>query len=241
MTTVSDLPVSDLSVAPTTSDHSAPDLSGYRAVHTALRRGTHALAEAAVELDPADRRRVAAYARYWKGFAGEVLAHHTIEDDICFPALVERIVGMDELITRTDADHHRLDELMSAAAAAVGELAAGRRAPELPDVLAELDELMHRHLDFEDAEILPQIDEHLDGEEWAALEKQAQKHLGIGTQAAFSVPFIASMLDLGDLQEVFGSAPGAFKVLYRLTRKRYNRLAAHALGSAARVAVPLGR
>jgi hemerythrin-like domain-containing protein len=218
-----------------------PDLSGYRAVHTALRTGTHALAVAARELDPSDRRRAAAYARFWKGFAGEVHAHHTIEDDICFPAMVERIAGMATLIEQTDADHHRLDELMAAAAAAVAELAAGRTAPELAEVLDELDELMHRHLAFEDAEILPLIDRHLSRDEWAELEEQAHKHLGIGVQAAFSIPFIASMLERQELQEVFGTAPGAFKVLYRLTRRRYNRLAALSLGPAARVAVPIGR
>src|SRR5689334_19176376 len=100
---------------------------------------------------------------------------------------------------------------------------------------------MHRHLDFEDAEILPLIDEHYSHDEWAALEEQAQKHLGLGLQAAFSIPFIASMLDPGDLRDVLATAPAAFRVLYRLSRKRYNRLAARALGSAARVAVPLGR
>jgi hemerythrin-like domain-containing protein len=237
MSTMSDLSTSDVS----TPAAPVADLSGYRAVHTALRRGTHALAEAARELDPSDRRRTAAYARYWEGFAGEVLAHHTIEDDICFPALAERIAGMAELIEQTDADHHRLDELMTAAAVAVAELAAGRTASELADVLVELDEVMHRHLDFEDAEILPLIERHVSHDDWVALEEQAQKHLGLGLQAAFAVPFIASMLELDDLRRVFGTAPGALKVLYRLSRRHYNRLAARALGSSARVAVPLGR
>jgi iron-sulfur cluster repair protein YtfE (RIC family) len=220
---------------------SAPDLTFYRIVHRAVRGGTAALAEGAATVPAADADRRTAYARYWKGFAGEVLAHHTIEDEICFPVLAERIAGMAELVEQTDADHHRLDELMTAAEAGVAELAAGRTAPELAGVLDELDELMHRHLAFEDAEILPLIEQHFGHDEWAALEEQAQKHLGLGLQAAFSIPFIASMLDLSDLQEVFGTAPGAYKVLYRLTRRRYNRLAARALGSAARVAVPLGR
>ena len=237
MSTMSELSTSDRS----TPTSAVADLSAYRAVHVALRRGTHALAEAARGLDPTDRRRAEAYARFWKGFAGEVLAHHTIEDDICFPALVERIDAMAALIEQTDADHHRLDELMAAAEAAVAEIAAGRTAAELTTVLDELDALMHRHLDFEDAEILPLIEQHVSHDEWAALEEQAQKHMGLDLQAAFAIPFIASMLDLDDLREVFASAPGAFRVLYRLTRKRYNRLAVRALGSAARVAVPLGR
>jgi hypothetical protein len=56
--------------------------------------------------------------------------------------------------------------------------------------------------------------------------------MGIGVQAAFAIPFVASMLDPDDLVEVFSKAPGAFKLLYRLTRRRHARLAALALGHA---------
>jgi hemerythrin-like domain-containing protein len=199
-------------------------------VHTALRRGTHALAVAAAGLDPADDRRVRAFARYWKGFAGEVLAHHTIEDDICFPALVERVPPAAELIGRTDADHHRLDELMTAVGAGVADLAARRPAPTVAADLAELDDLMERHLDFEDADILPLFERHFSAEEYEELDARAAKALGITKQAAFTVPFVAAMIDAEDFERVFGDAPFAFRVLHVLTRGRYARLADRALG-----------
>ncbi len=55
---------------------SAPDLTLYRVVHRAIRGGTAALAEGAVTIEAADAERRTAFARYWKGYAGEVLAHH---------------------------------------------------------------------------------------------------------------------------------------------------------------------
>ena len=196
---------------------------------------------AAAELDPADRRRVQAFARYWKGFAGEVLAHHTIEDDVMFPALVERVPVAAELIGRTDADHERLDELMTAVAAEVEELAAGRLAPALAAELRELAALMDAHLDFEDAEVLPLFERHFTAEEYEELDDQAAKALGISKQAAFTVPFIASMLDPDVRERVFGDAPAAFRLLYRATRRSHARLADRALGPVALHEAPAAR
>ena len=207
-----------------------PDLTSYHAVHTALRRGTRAIARAACELDPGDRRRAKAFARYWAGYAGEVHAHHTIEDDVMFPALVERVPVAADLIGRTDADHDRLDELMTLVGGAVDDLAAGRLSPVLADGLRELADLMDAHLAFEDADILPLFERHFTAEEYAELDDQAAKALGISKQAAFTVPFIASMLDPDVLDHVFGDAPVAFRLLLRATRRSHARLAARALG-----------
>src|SRR4051812_35645993 len=75
---------------------STPDLTTYRAVHAALRGSAHAMTGADT--------RTKAFAKYWKGYAGEVLAHHTVEDDYFFPALVARVPFAAGLIERTDAD-----------------------------------------------------------------------------------------------------------------------------------------
>jgi hemerythrin-like domain-containing protein len=217
-------------VTATTTAPATPDLTSYHAGHTALRRGTRALARAAAELDPGDRRRSKAFARYWKGYEGEVHAHHTIEDDVFFPVLVERVPVAAELIGRTDADHARLDELMTLVGGAVADLAAGRPSPVLVDGLRELADLMDAHLGFEDADILPLFERHFTAEEYTDLDDQAAKALGISKQAAFTVPFIASMLDPDVLDQVFGDAPVAFRLLLRATRRSHARLATRALG-----------
>src|SRR5262245_8755527 len=109
-----------------------PDLTSYRAVHTALRRAPRQLEHAVRTLDPTDGRRVKALATYWKGYAGEVLAHHTIEDEHFFPALVARVPGTAALIERTDAEHHELDELMGRCTAAVASFAASPSTDRRP-------------------------------------------------------------------------------------------------------------
>ena len=130
-----------------------------------------------------------------------------------FPALVERAPVAAELIGRTDADHERLDELMTARRRRRGGAGGRPPRPRLASELRELADLMDAHLDFEDAEILPLFERHFTAEEYAELDDQAAKALGISKQAAFTVPFIASMLDPDVRDRVFGDAPAAFRLL----------------------------
>jgi hypothetical protein len=187
-------------------------------------------------MDPADRRRIAALVRYWKGYAGEVLGHHTIEDVVFFPALVERLPDANVHMARLGAEHHHLDALMTACTNAVEDL---RRDPcaaateELASHFDALARLMDDHLEYEDVEILPLFEANFSQEEYTVLEDQAIKSTGIGPQAAFAIPFVVDAATPEEFDRVFEKAPGALKVFYRLTRGRHARLAARALGAAA--------
>jgi len=224
----------------------AADLTGYRAVHLALRRAPHRLAAAARTLavgpGAGHRGRAAAIAKYWRGYAGEVLVHHTIEDVHMFPALVARVPVAADLIARTDDEHHHLDDLMDAIGAAVEkvEWSVVRSPGVLADhamVLAGLfDELaahMDGHLAFEDADILPLFERHFTQEEYAELDEAAMKSIGLGRQAAFTVPFIAAAQTPDVRTQLFAGAPAPFHVLYRLTRGRHARLERRAFAGSA--------
>jgi hemerythrin-like domain-containing protein len=212
---------------------STPDLSGYRAIHVALRSGARRMADAAVTFDPADRRRAKAFARYWKGYAGEVVIHHTIEDDVFFPALVEKVPTAAGYTQRTDADHHHLDDLMGRLDAAFTQLTGGGAAVDVAPLLRELADHMEEHLAFEDADLLPLFERHFSAEEYEEMDARALKAIGLGTQAAFTIPFVAAALPADVRDEVFAIVPTAFRVIYRLTRGRHARLARRALGAAA--------
>jgi hemerythrin-like domain-containing protein len=210
-----------------------PDLTTYRAVHTALREAASRMAAAAGTLRRSDWRRIDAFSRYWRGYAGEVLAHHTVEDDIFFPALVERCPVAGSLIARTDADHHHLDELMSAIDGAVARMVRGEGPGDVADLLGQLAVHMDEHLGFEDEDILPLFSRHFTGEEYDAMEVEAKKALGIGKQAAFTIPFVLYWLEPGTVTHLMAAAPAAFRVLHRLTRRRHARMARTALGELA--------
>jgi hemerythrin-like domain-containing protein len=208
----------------------APDLTFYRVVHRAIRQSATALAETAVVLETADPDRRAAFARYWKGYAGEVLHHHSVEDDIFFPALVERVPVAAELIRRTDEDHAHLDELMAAIEASVGEMRAGRMAPELVALTRELDQHMADHLDFEDRDILPLFERHFSAEEYDAMDAAAVKTAGLGPQMAFSVPMLVGAMTPEEHAVILPGAPLPLRVLHRLSRRSHDRLRSRAFG-----------
>jgi hemerythrin-like domain-containing protein len=212
---------------------STPDLSTYRAIHAALRRGAHDVHAAVGTLDPADRRRTRALARWWQGYAGEVLLHHTIEDDVFFPELVRQVPAAGQLIQRTDGDHAHLDEVMTGITAALSSITAPGSLDRAGQLLAELAAHMDEHLDFEDDDILPLFEAHFTAEEYEALDARAVKATGISKQAAFTVPFVAASVDPATRDRLLAEAPGPFRVLYRLTRGRYARLTALALGPTA--------
>ena len=213
----------------------APDLHDYRVIHHCIRIAPHRMAAALAELEAGDLDRARALARYWVGYAGEVLAHHTVEDEVFFPRLVERVPVVAEHLVRVDADHHRLDQLMEAGGAAMERLAASASLAAANDagaILRELARHMDDHLDFEDEDLVPLFGRHFTASEYEELTEAAVKGLSI-KQAAFTVPFVMHWASPADRAKMLGEAPLPMRVIYRLTRGRHARLTALALGRAA--------
>ncbi|HEX2576153.1 MAG TPA: hemerythrin domain-containing protein [Aquihabitans sp.] len=227
-------------VDPTTADV-GPDITNYRMVHRAIRAGAHRLADAAATMDPADRRRALAVAQWGEGYLGELHAHHTIEDDFFFPALVRKVDEAGDLIARTDADHAEMTDLMARLEPQFALLAKREADLHVPgglaQTLARLAMLMDDHLDFEDAEILPLFASRFSVHEYEALDQQALKSLGLGKQAMFTVPFIVAAASAEEHAEMLAGAPVPMRVLHRLAKRGYERRTALAFPSVDRTLV----
>lgn len=217
------------------TDTQTVDTADYRVIHACLRIAPHRLAVALGDFEPGDHKRARAIERWWRGYAGEVLAHHTIEDEIFFPQLAERVPVVADHLAQVEGDHHRLDELMAAAAAAMTRLAASAARVDADDaatVVRELAELMDRHLDFEDEDLLPLFTRHFTRAEYAAMEEAAKSSLSLA-QAAYTVPFIMHWASREESAELLAGAPLPMRLLYRATRRSHARLTRLALGRAA--------
>ena len=214
------------------------DTADYRVIHHCLRIAPHRLAAALTDFEAGDHARARAIERWWRGYAGEVLAHHTIEDEIFFPQLAARVPVVADHLAQVDGDHHRLDELMAAAAAAMTRLAASAArvdADSAATVVRELAELMDRHLDFEDEDLVPLFPRHFTVAEYAAMEKAAKSSLSLA-QAAYTVPFIMHWAPQEESAKLLAGAPLPMRLLYRATRRSHARLTQLALGRAASAA-----
>ena len=200
-------------------------------MHRALRRGATAIARGAATLEDAGVERRKAFARYWAGYDGEVLAHHSIEDDMFFPDLIMRVPAAAALVDRTGAEHLELDEILHEIRTAVAEVREGRPAPRLAASTVALEAHMTEHLDFEDRELLPLFERHYTAEEYAELDQKALKSLGIGRQAAFTVPFIVAAMPADEARHTIATAPVPLRILHRLTRASHARLVERAFGA----------
>lgn len=213
------------------NDATTPDLAIYYTVHIALRRAAHRLAATAATIETARSQHRRAFAKYWRGYKGEILAHHTIEDVVLFPALIERVPFAAALIARTDCEHHELDVLMARIDAAVAAVVAGAPIGELENTIRELASYMDRHLDFEDEEILPLFERHFTAEEYAEFDNQAKKQIKPGKQLAFTIAFVVAEMTPEQRATTLRDAPLAFRILYRLTRRSFARLEADVFGA----------
>jgi hypothetical protein len=219
-----------------TSSTTIPDLTDYRVIHHALRTAPHRMAAALAGFRGGDRVQARALLKYWIGYAGEVFAHHTIEDDIFFPKLVERVPRTGDHLEQVDADHHHLDRLMGACHRALTELArttSEGSAFEAAIRMRELATHMDQHLDFEDETLVPLFGLHFRADEYEALHEAAMKHLGIGKQAAYTVPFVMHWAEPADRDKLIAEAPAVMRLLWNLTRRGHARLTSRALGTAA--------
>jgi hemerythrin-like domain-containing protein len=225
---------------PQTSTPAAPrtdgaDTSDYAVIHRAIRSAGYALADAAASCSVADRPQLLAFVRYWKGHTGEILAHHGVEDAIFFPALRERVPAAAGVLEELDLEHHVLDRLMAECTGAIERIVDGAAPTAAVTALHRLADVMHDHLDLEDREVVPLFAEHFSAEEYTVLTRAATKQIGLGKQAAFTVPYVGYWAEPEEREMLLRQAPMPFRLLYLLTRRRHGRLAALALGPAARV------
>jgi hypothetical protein len=212
-----------------------PDLTTYHVLHRGMRLDSTRLAAAVAALAESERStRGPAMSRWYAGYYGELHEHHTVEDEIFFPAILERVPVFDSQIDRIEAEHHRLEDVLvetSARLARLGDPAVDWpvASAEAADITSELRNLLDVHLGFEDADVLPLFVRHFGHEEYEDLDERARRHTKLGL-LAFSIPWAVEAATEDEFQHMLTTAPLAFRLLWRATRRRYNRMAREAFG-----------
>jgi hypothetical protein len=218
-----------------------PDLTTYRVLHRGMRLDSARLAGAVAGVDEADRTtRGPALVRWYAGFYGELHEHHTVEDTIFFPAILERVPVFDGQIDRIEAEHDRLEEVLVEARSRLVRLgdpgvAWPTAVAEAADITTELRQLLDAHLGFEDADVLPLFVRHFTREDYEDLNERALKHVKLG-QLIFGIPWAVEAATEDEFRHMYDDAPLAFKLLWYATRRRYNRMAQEAFGTSLRTA-----
>lgn len=219
------------------SDPNRPDVSGYLAIHDAMRAANRQLVTGLANAAPIDRRRAAAVGRWFRGYSDELRTHHHIEDDLFFPQLLARVPDYATYADGLADDHHRLDELIDAIrdaiarwGAATDEIEGACALSEVSWLAMELDEFLAEHLAIEDADVIPLFQRHFDADEYAELERGAGRAITL-RQALFTVPWYMATAEPTTAERTRREAPLPLRIIYVLTRRRYARLVERAFGA----------
>jgi hemerythrin-like domain-containing protein len=211
-----------------------PDLTHYFAIHNQMRIDTTRLVQVLEVTTVDDRARQEAVARYTAGFANELAHHHEVEDGIFFPALLERSPSVTDALAGLEADHRCLDghlERLAGTVAAVGAsrdtFAADRNAAL--ELTTDLRDLLHPHLEIEDVDVLPRFYRHFDQAEYEVLFKKAAKQ-GSLSGVTFMAAWHITALDPADRPALMASAGLPLRLVYKASRRNFERLVATAFG-----------
>ncbi|MFC6288186.1 hemerythrin domain-containing protein [Nocardioides sp. GCM10027113] len=195
-------------------------------IHRIFRRQLTEVRMLVAATPAAGTSRVGAVADHLGFLLHELHLHHTTEDDLVWPRLLERC-GLDApLVKRMEEQHQQIDLSVAAVRTA---LAAWRSGPTtatsagLADRLDEFLLVLEAHLDEEERVVVPLIDRHLTPAEWQevgerAFEKftPAQRWIATGQMVEVATP--------EEVAVMFGQLPPPVKLLWHLTgRRRYRR------------------
>ncbi len=218
--------------------HRGADLTGYLAIHQAMRVANEQLVRGIGTAGVVDPERAAALGRWFRGYSDELRTHHHIEDDIMFPQLLARVPDYAVYSDSLAGDHHQLDRMIDGLREALADWAAHTTDSDAArdarfaalDLAVELRDFLEEHLAIEDADVLPMVHRNFTFEEYAELEKQAGKAITI-RQAFFTAPWYMATVDTETAARTWREAPIALKVIHVLARRSYARLAAKAFGA----------
>ncbi|MET0911488.1 MAG: hemerythrin domain-containing protein [Ilumatobacteraceae bacterium] len=201
----------------------------FYAIHRKMRIDTRRYVLAVETATEADRSgRLVPLAKWAAGFGRELHLHHTVEDDHFFPALVERCPEAGDILAGLEHDHEVVARILKQWGPAARDLADPTVDFEMAraEVLAlavQLRDLLAEHLDIEDAQIVPRLDEAFTEAELEAIDARVKKSLP-KKGLSFAVPWNVEALDPATRDELVRTAPFILRLLYRIHAPRFARL-----------------
>jgi hemerythrin-like domain-containing protein len=152
--------------------------------------------------------------------------HHAGEDDLVWPRLEQRAHVDGDLVVRMQGQHEHVAALLHRVEVLLpvwGATADATPRDELADVLSQVSAALDEHLDEEEREVLPLVEQHLTAEEWSEL----------GERGMASIPkprllvILGHILEEADEQErrrFLALAPSPARLAYKLIgRRKYER------------------
>jgi iron-sulfur cluster repair protein YtfE (RIC family) len=148
--------------------------------------------------------------------------HHTAEDELLWPLLLERVELERGFVLRAEEQHERVHELLELVHVQVVPFRATARAADregLASTLAELDAVLREHMADEERDILPLVEAHLTVAEWEALGERARSGIP-KDRLLVQLGWILQGLSPDERREFLRTMPLGPRVAWRLVGRR---------------------
>jgi hypothetical protein len=214
---------------------SAYDTSSMGVVHSLFRRELGLAGDLIRGVAVGDTARAAVVADHLELVHRQLHHHHTAEDELIWPKLLDRAPAEVEALVRTMQQQHavvdrlqeHITELLPRWSAAAG-VADRRRLAELHD---QLHTNLVEHLDLEEAEMVPVVGRTLSRDEWHELGERGRASTPRQEQTLV-VGMFAYDADPQAFAGMFAGAPPPVRwVMPRLGRRAYRRHAMKVYGT----------
>ena len=149
-----------------------PDVHEMVVIHRVFRRELVLVPELVRRVAHGDTARAQVVGRHLELVLAGLEMHHTGEDAVLWPLLLERAAPSTGLVETMQVQHHRVEEYADQLGPLLEEWMQGAsevRGEQLAQLLDRFAEALFEHLDLEEREILPLAQRHLSVEEWDSL------------------------------------------------------------------------
>lgn len=149
-----------------------PDVHEMVVIHRVFRREFAAIPGLVRRVADGDAARAQVVGGHLELILAGLHMHHTGEDEVLWPLLLERAAPSTGLVETMQEQHHRVDEYADQLGPLLATWQASPsvlRGEQLARTVEQFREALCEHLDLEEREILPLVSRHVSVAEWDSL------------------------------------------------------------------------
>ncbi|RFU19229.1 hemerythrin domain-containing protein [Geodermatophilus marinus] len=208
-----------------------PDLRPSYLEHRAMRADAERLGRLVAAAQPSDGERLEAVAAWYARYEGAIHDHHTAEEAVVYPALLERDPSFARADGELEGQHRILADRLTVARESLGGLASAaggpsweREAAEAVLAAAALREIIDTHTRHEEDVAFSRYRRAFTAEEFTELGRAAWKVVG-ARAVVFAGPWVLDHATPQERARLLAAQPLLLRLLHHLwLRPRYRRI-----------------
>lgn len=206
----------------TTSAATRPDTREMIIVHNVFRRVFGDLPALLRAVEPGDVARARVLADAYTELSTGLHHHHSGEDELLWPVLMQRVEADCGLVLRAEEQHERVHELLERAEPQVDAFRQAASAPArdaLAATIQELDAVLRDHMADEERYILPLVEAHMTVGEWELLGERGRAGIP-KDRLLVQLGWILDGVPPADRRAILRKLPLPARVAWRLIGRR---------------------